>query len=117
MSAFAVGFDIAALVLFAAVAGALFVYDRVVGADFRVLLARFRLVLTGAAVFAAVNVAAALELVLALWAGAGTPAEVPPSVPVHGAMAAVAGAALAWWQARRGAERTFDAQLVRLTGR
>jgi hypothetical protein len=114
ISAFAAGFDIAALVLFAAAATALVLYDRTVGTGFRLAAARLRMVLLGAAVFAAVNTAAVVEMVLGLRAGAETVAA-PASVTVHGAVGAVLIAALAWRHARRGAERDLDAQLVRLT--
>lgn len=114
VSAFAAGFDIAALVLFGGVAAMLIRHDRVAGTGYRLASARLRMALLGAAAFAAVNGAAVVELLTELRAGTPVP-SVPPSVTVHGATAAVAAAALVWWHARRGAERAFDAQLVRLT--
>jgi hypothetical protein len=114
VSAFAAGFDIAALVLFAAVAAALMRYDRVAGTGYRLAAARARMVVLGAAVFAAVNSAAVVEMLLALRTGAGA-VDAPPSALAHGATAAMVVGALAWHHARRDAERAFDAQLVRLT--
>jgi hypothetical protein len=113
ISAFAAGFDIAALVLAAVLAAALIRHDRVIGTGFRLAVTRVRMVAFGATVFAVVNAAAVVEMLLALRYGVAGLAA-PPSVLAHGATAAIVGGALAWRHARRGAERAFDAQLVRL---
>jgi cytochrome bd-type quinol oxidase subunit 2 len=116
ISAFAAGFDIAAVLLAAATGLAFLLYDRNVGMRFRLAQAQVRLVLLGGAVFALVNGAAVVELLSEIGAGGG--AAPAASVPVvQGAVAAVLAAALVWRRARRGAERDFDAELARLTER
>jgi hypothetical protein len=118
ISAFAAGFDLAAVVVFAAVAAALGLYDRLVGVRFRLAHAQARLVLVGATAFAVVNTAAVVELILALRAEPGhlDPARAE-TLMLQGAAAAAVAALLGWRHARRGAERAFDTQLVQLTER
>jgi hypothetical protein len=114
LSAFAIGFDIAAVVLFGAAACLFTLHERIAGTRFRLARAQARLVVVAATVFAVVNGAAVAELLVEIGsghriaAGAGTPV-------LPGSGAAVLAAVLAWRYARWDAERAFDAQLVRLT--
>jgi hypothetical protein len=114
ISAFAIGFDVAAVLLFAAAACGFAVHRRVAGARFRVARAQTRLIVVAGTIFALVNAAAVVELLAEVGSGGHTSeATSPPLLP--GSVAAVLAAVLAWRHARREAERMFDAQLVRLT--
>jgi hypothetical protein len=114
ISAFAIGFDIAAVLLFAAAACGFTVYRRVAGARFRVARAQDRLVVVAGTVFALVNAAAVAELLVEVGSGGGLSGSADqPMLP--GSAAAVLAAVLAWRHARREAERVFEAHLVRLS--
>jgi hypothetical protein len=114
ISGFAVGFDIAAVLLFAAAACGFTLYERAAGTRFRVALAQTRLIVVTAAMFALVNGAAVAALLVEVASGGRSPAGTDaPMLP--GSAAALLVAVLAWRHARREAERRFDDQLVRLT--
>jgi hypothetical protein len=114
ISAFAIGFDIAAVLLFAAAACGFALYERVVGAPFRVAQAQTHLILAGGTMFALVNAAAVAELLVEVGSGGHVPGGAGMPV-LPGSVTAVVAAVLAWRYARREADRRFDAQLVRLT--
>lgn len=113
ISAFAIGFDIAAVVLFAAAAGLFVLYERVAGAGFRLARAQARLIVVAAATFTVVNAVAVAELLVDVGSGHRAGGDGAPMA--QGSGAAVIAAVLAWRYARREAERAFDAHLVRLT--
>lgn len=114
ISAFAIGFDLAAVLLFGAAACGFVLYERRAGVRFRLARAQSRLIVVAGVVFAVVNAAAVADLLVEVAAGARTTGGTgTPMLP--GSAAAVLAAVLAWRYARREAERTFDAQLVRLT--
>jgi hypothetical protein len=114
ISAFAIGFDIAAVLLFAVAACGFALYERVAGARFRVAQAQTRLIVVAGTIFALVNAAAVAELLVGV--GSGARVAGGPGTPVlPGSAAAVVASVLAWRYARREADRAFDAQLVRLS--